>query len=103
MSDSLLRAVKLFVVVSGVLIIAGTATLIALMVKRGTQVAERAAAAPAEASTVALPPGGEVTQASVAGRELVLLGRAPQGQFVLVVALAGGERRRLVWLLPAAP
>ena len=46
-------------------------------------------------ATVALPPGGEVTQASVAGRELVLLGRAPQGQFVLVVALAGGERRRL--------
>ena len=103
MSDSLLRAVKLFVVVSGVLIIAGTATLIALMVKRGTHVAERATAGPAAApSTVALPPGGEVTQ-SVAGRELVLLGCAPQGQFVLVVALAGGERRRLVWLLPAAP
>ena len=51
---------------------------------------------------MALPPGGEVIQASVAGRELVLLGRAPQGQFVLVVELASGERRRLVWLAPGA-
>lgn len=95
--------VKLFVLLSGVLIIAGTATLIALMVKRGTQVAEPAAAAPTVPSTVTLPPGGEVTQASVAGRELVLLGRAPQGQFVLVVELASGGRRRLVWLAPAGP
>ena len=102
MSDSLLRAVKLFVVVSGVLIIAGTATLIALMVKRGTQATDRAPTA-AEPSTVALPPGGEVIQASVAGRELVLLGRAAQGQFVLVVELASGERRRLVWLAPGGP
>jgi hypothetical protein len=103
MSDSLLRAVKLFVVVSGVLIIAGTATLIAMMVKRGAHVAERPPTAPADPATVALPPGGEVTQASVAGRELVLLGRAPQGQFVIVAELASGERRRLIWLAPAAP
>jgi Family of unknown function (DUF6476) len=103
MSDSMLRAVKLFVVVGGVLIIAGTATLIALMVKRGSQVAEPATPDPIGPSTVALPPGGEVTHASVAGRELVLLGRAREGQFVLVVELAGGERRRLIWLAPAKP
>lgn len=103
MSDSLLRAVKLFVVVSGVLIIAGTATLIAMMVKRGAQVGERAPTAPVDPATVALPPGGEIIQASVSGRELVLLGRAPRGQFVLVAELASGERRRLLWLAPAGP
>jgi hypothetical protein len=103
MSDSLLRAVKLFVVVSGVLIIAGTATLIAMMVKRGTAVAERDAGAPVDPATVELPPGAEIIQASVSGRELVLLGRAPRGQFVVVAGLAGGERRRLLWLAPAGP
>jgi hypothetical protein len=103
MPESLLRAVKLFVVVAGVLIVAGTATLIALLVKRGAAEADRAEnrEVPAPAPPVELPPGGEVTQAAVAGRELVLLGRAPRGQFVLVVGLARGERRRLVWLAPA--
>ena len=42
-------------------------------------------------------------QATVAGRDLVLLGRAPEGQFVLVLELATGERRRLVWLAPGQP
>jgi hypothetical protein len=98
MSESLLRAVKLFVVVGGVLIIVGTATLIAVLVKRGTDVAGGAEAAPGVPATVQLPPGGEATEVSVASRQLVILGRAPQGQFVLVVDLASGERRRLVWL-----
>lgn len=102
MSESLLRAVKLFVVVSGVLIILGTATLIALMVKRGTQ-AVTDSPPPAAAVQAELPPGGEALQATVAGRDLVLLGRAPQGQFVLVLELATGERRRLVWLAPGQP
>jgi hypothetical protein len=100
MSESLLRAVKLFVVVSGVLIILGTATLIALLVKRGSQVAAEDPPVPSEIVQASLPPGGEVVQATIAGRELVLLGRASQGQFVLVVALTSGEHRRLVWLVP---
>ena len=99
MSDSLLRAVKLFVVVGGVLIIAGTATLITMLVKRGTRLeaAPPPATAPVDAT---LPAGGEVTSASMAGRDLVLLGRAPEGQFVLVVDPASGARRRLLWLTP---
>ncbi len=103
MSESLLRAVKLFVVLGGVLLIVGTATLITLLVKRGTRVAGGEVPAAAAAAAVALPPGGEVVQATLAGSELVLLGRAARGQFVLVVALAGGDRRRLVWLVPADP
>jgi hypothetical protein len=105
MSDSLLRALKVFVVVSGVVIVVGTATLIWLVVKRGANVATTApATAPAgEPGTVDLPPGGEVTQLAVSGSRLVLLGRAPgEGQFVVVVDLASGERRRLFRLAPAA-
>ena len=102
MSDSLLRAVKLFVIVGAVLIIAGTATLIAMLVKRGSHIATTLETA-AAAATVTLPPGAVVTQASLVGRELVLLGQAPAGQFVLMVDSAGGERRRLLWLAPEAP
>ena len=102
MSDSLLRAVKLFVVAGAVLIIAGTATLIAMLVKRGSHIAATPETA-AAAATVTLPPGAVVTQASLVGRELVLLGQAPAGQFVLMVDSAGGERRRLLWLAPEAP
>ncbi|MGD9507772.1 MAG: hypothetical protein AB7I59_01500 [Geminicoccaceae bacterium] len=99
MSDSLLRAVKLFVVVGGVLIIAGTATLITLLVKRGTRIADPPPQATAAVDAV-IPTGGEVASASMAGRDLVLLGRAPEGQFVLVVDPASGARRRLLWLTP---
>jgi hypothetical protein len=102
MSDSLLRAVKLFVVVGGVLIIAGTATLITLLVKRGTHLAE-APAPPTAAASAAVPAGGEITGASLAGHDLILLGRAPAGQFVLVVDPASGARRRLLWLAPEVP
>jgi hypothetical protein len=100
MSDSLLRAVKLFVVVGGVLIVAGTATLIALLVKRGATLADAPAPDAAMPATVTLPSGGEIVRADLAGRDLVLLGRSGRGQFVLVVELATGATRHLVWLAP---
>lgn len=104
MSDSLLRAAKVFVVVAGVLIIGGTATLIAMLVKRGVALPGRAAAEPTAATAVELPPGGEILQASIEAGRLVLLGRMPDGgQFVLVAELATGTRRALIWLTPASP
>lgn len=103
MSESLLRAVKLFVVVGGVLIIVGTATLIALLVKRGTGGADAGPPKAALAATVELPPGGEILAVDGDGRDLLLLGRAPQGQFLLLVDRATGARGRLFWLTPAAP
>jgi hypothetical protein len=107
MSDSLLKALKIFVIVGAVLIVGGTATLIWLLVKRGTSMAvatRPAPTAPLEPGTVELPPGSEVTQVAAAGRELLLLGRAPgEGQFVLVVDATSGERRRLLRLVPRQP
>ena len=49
------------------------------------------------------PGASFVTGASLAGHDLVLLGRAPAGQFVLVVDSASGARRRLLWLAPEVP
>jgi hypothetical protein len=76
--------------------------LISVLVKRGTsRVAAPVTAVPTTAGIVALPPGAEVTQMSVSGSQLLLLGSAPgEGQFVLVVDLASGERRRLLRLVP---
>ena len=59
MSDSLLKALKLFVVVGGILIVGGTATLIWVLVKRGTSgdAWHRRAVASALPGTIELPPG----------------------------------------------
>lgn len=88
-------------------LVGGTATLIWALVKRGASRdgtgAAPAAATPTlpEQADVALPAGAEVQAATLAGRgELVLLGRAPaEGQFVLVVDAATGERLRLLRLV----
>lgn len=105
MPDSLLKILKLFVIVGAFVIVGGTATLVWLLVKRGANVAmppvTTASHLPA---TIELPPGGEISDIAVADAQLVLLGKAPgEGQFVLVVDLATGTRRRLLHLAPAAP
>jgi hypothetical protein len=103
-ADPVLKALKTFVVVAGVAIVLGTATLIWLLVKRGGQGARPpAAAVREEPANVALPRGAEVIQVAVSGSQLLLLGRVPsEGQFVAVVDLASGERRRLLRLVPEA-
>ena len=105
MSDSLLNALKLFVIVGAVLLVGGTAILIWVLVKRGAN-DEATAVAPEAAppGTALLPAGAEITQASLAGARLLLLGRAPgDGQFVLIVDAASGERRSYLRLVPAGP
>lgn len=107
MSDSLLKALKIFVVVGAVVIVGGTATLIWLLVKRGTSMAVATAPAPPPPQvpgTIELPPGAEITQIAAAGPELLLLGRAPaEGAFVLAVDAKTGARRRLWRLVEARP
>jgi hypothetical protein len=107
MSDSLLNALKVFVVVGAVVLVVGTATLIWALVKRGAsrgEVSGAAGAPPAVPGTVALPAGAEVLQATLTGSQLVLLGVAPgEGQFVLVVDAGSGARRRFLRLVPEQP
>lgn len=104
MADPLLKALKTFLVVGGVVLVLGTTLLIWLVVKRG-ETGPGAAAAPASIETrIALPPAAEVSEVSVAGSRLLLFGRSPQqGQFVAVVDLGSGELVRLLRLEPAAP
>ena len=101
----MLKAVKLFVVVAGLLIVGGTATLIRQLVKRGGEAARaRPAMVTGEPLGIALPPGGEITQVAAANGQLLLLGRSPsEGQFLLVVDSASGERKRFLRLVPAPP
>ena len=105
MPDSLLKVLKLFVVVGGLVIVGGTATLIWVMVKRGTHTAATPAVAPPSLpGTIEVPQGGEIAQLAIAGSQLVLLGQAPgAGQFVVVVDLATGARRQLLRIVPAPP
>jgi hypothetical protein len=105
MPESLLKILKLFVVVGALVIVGGTATLVWLLVKRGADMAVPSVTTAAHLpATIELPPGGEISQLAVASSQLVLLGRAPgEGQFVLVVDLATGARRQLLRLAPAPP
>lgn len=93
---------KVFVVVGGVLLVGGTATLIWLLVQRSTSRGEApVATAPALPGTVEVPVGARIEAANLVGRQLVLLGEvAGQGQFVLVVDAASGARRHLLRLVP---
>ena len=106
MSDSLLKALKLFVVVGGV----GHrrrhsyADLGAGQARRRTRRPHRRSQPPSLPGTIEVPPGGEIAQLAIAGSQLVLLGQAPgEGQFVLVVDLATGARRQLLRIVPAPP
>ena len=90
-------------VVGGVILIGGTATLIWALVKRGADKAVPAAPAVTAplAGSVAVPAGARIAAASLAGTQLTLLGEvAGQGQFVLVVDAATGARRQLLQLVP---
>jgi hypothetical protein len=109
----LFRALKLFVVLAGIAIVAGLVLLIWLLVTRNEEAGRTEAPPRAGASSVAtqdahdsvpLPPGAEVTQVAADGQRIVLLGRVPgQGQFVAVLDAATGGLVRLVRLQPGPP
>lgn len=107
MSDTLLNALKIFVVVGAILLVGGTATLIWVLVKRATSrdaAQTTAPATPQLPATVTLPAGARIDQASLSGSQLLLLGSAPgEGQFLLIVDAASGARRRYLRLMPEQP
>jgi hypothetical protein len=100
------KLLKVFVVVSGVAIILGTVTLIWLLATRGESEPDPGTAAQrvVAAEGIPLPPGAEVSQATLSGSRLVLLGRIPgEGQFVAVVDVGRGELVRLLRLRHGQP
>jgi hypothetical protein len=99
--DNISGLLKAFVIVGGVVLLLGSALLVALLILRGNQERERRAVAPA-ALDVALPAGSRIEQVSMDGERLVLLAVDGAGrQFVAVVDPRTGERLSLIRIQPA--
>ena len=97
--DNVPGLLKGFVIAAGILIIAGTAALVAAIMLKGRDDGPPAVeAAPVD---LALPPGSRVEQVIPDGRRLVLLAVDGAGQqFILLIEAATGERVNLIRLRP---
>lgn len=96
------NALKAFVIGAGLLLVAGTILLAALIVLRATGGGPtvRVAAEPGDAE-LALPAGARVQQVVPDGRRVILLGIDAGGQqFLAIVDAESGERIRLIRIRP---
>lgn len=100
---------KAFVIGAGVVLVAGTLVLAALLIQRalsgGESDVDRVADPPQapRATSIALPPGGEIETLQPAGEQVLLLGRDEAGQFLLVIDPLSGERLNLIRFRAEAP
>ncbi len=99
-----MRALKLLVVVMGVLLVAGTAALIVAIIDRASH---RSAAPPSAArsfdrAVIDLPAGARVLDSAAAdGRLVVRIGLAEGGQQLILIDPASGVRLGTIELRPA--
>jgi hypothetical protein len=111
--DRLLGLLKLFVVVAGIAIVLGTGALVWVIVQRGAE-APGLPSAPAPGPTspaegelradLPVPAGSVVIDLRLAGREVLLLLRAPDGvDYLALVDLATGRRLSLIRLVAESP
>jgi hypothetical protein len=118
--DNIARALKIFVIAGGVVLLAGTLLLVALIVMRGTQdpadppataalaeadppatLCELALPAPGAPLGVPLPAGARIEQVMPGGGCLILLGVDGAGrQFVALVDPYTGARLSLLLMNP---
>jgi hypothetical protein len=104
-----MRALKILVVVMGVLLVGGTAALIAAIIDRASRhTATPSASAPTpsgrgfERAAVPLPPGARVVSAELAGdRILVRLARAEGGEALIIIDAKSGAALGTIDLLPS--
>jgi hypothetical protein len=98
--DNVPGLLKAFVLAGGILIIAGTAALVAAIMLKGRDDDPQAVAGPVD---LALPPGSRVEQVIPDGRRLVLLGVDDAGQqFILLIEAATGEQVNMIRLQPGS-
>jgi hypothetical protein len=101
-----MRALKILVVVMGVMLVGGTAALIAAIIDRASRHTPAAATSPSprggfERSSVALPPGARVLSADLAGdRILVRLARSEGGEALIIIDAKTGVHLGTIDLLP---
>jgi hypothetical protein len=101
-----MRALKILVVVMGVLLAGGTAALIAAIIDRASRHTPTASAPPAPRgfahAAVPLPPGARVVSADLAGeRILVRLARAEGGEALIIIDAKSGAALGTIDLLPS--
>ncbi len=102
-----MRALKVLVVVMGVLLVGGTAALMVAVIDRARhRQAEptSAAAGHAFASTVDLPPGARIIGTEVAGERLIVrVALAEGGEALILIDPRSGVRLGTIELRPGAP
>ncbi|HXZ01355.1 MAG TPA: hypothetical protein VEI03_15255 [Stellaceae bacterium] len=99
-----MRALKVLVVVMGVLLVGGTAALILAIIDRAGHRAGPSSAAPRgfDGSVVDLPPGGRVIGVEAAGERLVVRVELPEGgEALILIDPRTGARLGTVELRPA--
>jgi hypothetical protein len=104
--DSWIRALKIFCVVAGVVLVIGTATLIWLLVQRNDARQAAIPLPPAAGAIIELPlPDGlRIEHTAFDGRQVVLMLRGPdQQQYLALVNPATGERLSLLRVTSEAP
>jgi hypothetical protein len=101
------RALKIAVVVMGVLIVLGLFTVFARIIylasRPGPQVQAASQAPRKAAQRLALPPGAIVRQTSISGDRLAVQYEAPSGAGIVILDLASGQIVSRVELAPEAP
>ena len=104
-----MRALKLLVVIMGVLLVGGTAALIVAIIDRASHRITTPTSAVAlhgfDSKVVELPPGGRVLEVEAVGERLVVrVGLAEgAGEMLLLIDPTTGARLGTVELRPAAP
>jgi hypothetical protein len=103
---TLMRALKILVVVMGVMLVGGTAALIAAIIDRASRHTPTASAPPSSRgfghAAVTLPPGARVVTAELAGdRILVRLAREEGGEALIIIDAKSGAPLGTIDLLPS--
>ena len=99
-----MRALKFLVILMGVLLVAGMATIVVIIVQRVATLDQRVAAAPGfDRASVELPPGASVLGTSaVDGRLVVRVGLAGGGDELILIDPQSGKRLGTIELKPTA-
>jgi Family of unknown function (DUF6476) len=107
LSPGQVRALKIAVVVMGVLIIIGLFTVFARIIylasRSGPQVQAASQASGKTAQRLALPRGAIVRQILISGDRLAVQYEAPSGAGIVILDLASGQIVSRVELAPEAP
>jgi hypothetical protein len=100
--DPLLRGLKVFIVISGIVLILGTTALIWLLVAKPSDGGDAAIALDNVTITeLALPQGAHIVEMRLDGRTALLrLRDAADQEYLALVDAATGERRSLLRIVP---